>query len=251
MAHARVRPLLLMQSSSTGAVATDSLGRQFGSRWAVEGVSLSIEPGGLLALFGPNGAGKTTLLRMLAGLLKPSAGTARIGDEQLPGGSAVRRRVGIISHHTLLYDALTARENVEFAARLYGVREPRAAAGRALEMMGMSDRADTPVRALSRGMRQRVSIARATVHEPVVVLADEPFTGLDVSGSRALSGLLMNLRSTGAALMLVTHSIDEGLSLATHAAIMHRGRMIRSDRRADIDASTFGAEYASMVAMSA
>ncbi len=250
MAHARVRPLLLMQSPSAGIVTTDNLGRSFGTRWAVEGVSLSIEAGGLLALFGPNGAGKTTLLRMLAGLLKPSAGSARIGDEKLPGGSGVRRRVGIVSHHTLLYDALTARENVEFAAKLYGVRDPRRAARRAIERMGMSERADTPVRALSRGMKQRVSIARATVHDPVVVLADEPFTGLDVSGARALASLLMSLRGTGAALMLVTHSIDEGLLLATHAAIMHRGRIVRSDSRADIDAATFGAEYASMVAMS-
>lgn len=247
MASARVRALLLMQSPSAGVVTTENLGKCFGPLRAVDGVSLSIGEGDVLVLFGPNGAGKTTLLRMLAGLLKPSTGKACIGDQQLPGGPDVRRRVGIISHHTLLYDALTARENVEFAARLYGVKTPRSAAEHVLGVMGMLERADTPVRALSRGMKQRVSIARATVHDPVVVLADEPFTGLDVSGARALSDLLTGLRSAGAALILVTHNIDEGLSLATRTAIMHRGRIVQSDRRGDIDAATYAAEYAAAV----
>lgn len=247
MAYARVRALLLMQSPSAGVVKTEELGKSFGSRRAVDGVSLSIGEGDALVLFGPNGAGKTTLLRMLAGLLKPSAGKAFIGDQQLPGGPDVRRRVGVISHHSLLYDALTARENVEFAARLYGVAKARPAAERTLELMGMLERADTPVRALSRGMKQRVSIARAMVHDPMVVLADEPFTGLDVSGARALSDLLTGLRSQGSALVLVTHNIDEGLSLATHACIMHRGRIVRSERRTEIDAVTYASEYASVV----
>jgi heme exporter protein A len=207
-----------------------------------------VQSGETLALFGSNGAGKTTLLRLLGGLLKPSGGSAKVGGEKVPGGAAVRRQIGLISHHTLLYDALTARENVEFFARLYGVSSPGEAAAQSLERMRIADRADTPVRALSRGMKQRVSIARATVHNPTVVLADEPFTGLDTSGARALADLLAELRSSGAALVLVTHNIDEGLSLATHAAVMHRGKLIRSGSRASIDESKFAAEYRELVA---
>lgn len=236
-----------MATSQGEVIATDNLHRSFGSRCAVDGVTLTVRPGEALAIFGPNGAGKTTLLRMLGGLLKPTGGTARIGDATLPGGPAVRRRIGIISHHTLLYDALTARENVEFAARLYGVRQHSSAAERALGEMGMIERADTPVRALSRGMKQRVSIARAMVHLPAVVLADEPFTGLDVSGARALSDLLTNLRRTGAALVVVTHNIDEGLSLATHAAIMHRGKLARTDSCSALGAGEYAAAYGALV----
>ena len=236
-----------MESPLAAVLATDHLSRTFGSRRAVDDVSLTVMPGEALALFGPNGAGKTTLLRLLAGLLKPTGGTATVSGVTLPGGPDVRRTIGVISHHTLLYDALTARENVEFAARLYGMSEASAAAERALGIMGMLERADTPVRALSRGMKQRVSIARATVHEPVVVLADEPFTGLDVAGSRALSVLLSELRRNGAALVIVTHNIADGLSLATHAAIMRQGRIVRLDKRVDIDAGRYETQYAEMV----
>jgi ABC-type multidrug transport system ATPase subunit len=116
-----------------------------------------------------------------------------------------------------------------------------------LEQMKIADRADTPVRALSRGMRQRVSVARAIVHKPAVVLADEPFTGLDVVGARALSELLVDLRRAGAVLILVTHNVEEGLSLATHAAVMNRGRVLRFERRSEIDAATFAKEYQEIV----
>jgi heme exporter protein A len=237
-----------MNGNPVAVVEADSIARAFGARRAVDGVTLRVQSGETLALFGPNGAGKTTLLRLLGGLLKPNGGSAKVGGEKVPGGAAVRRQIGLISHHTLLYDALTARENVEFFARLYGVNSPREAAARSLERMRIADRAETPVRALSRGMKQRVSIARATVHNPTVVLADEPFTGLDASGARALSDLLAELRSSGAALVLVTHNIDEGLSLATHAAVMHRGKLVRSESRSSIDESRFAAEYRELVA---
>ena len=237
-----------MKGNPVAVVEADSIARAFGARRAVDGVTLRVQSGETLALFGPNGAGKTTLLRLLGGLLKPSGGSAKVGGEKVPGGAAVRRQIGLISHRTLLYDALTARENVEFFAKLYGVQSPRDAAARSLERMRIADRANTPVRALSRGMKQRVSIARATVHSPSVVLADEPFTGLDASGARALSDLLAGLRSSGAALVLVTHNIDEGLSLATHAAVMNRGKLVRSDSRSSIDDSSFAAEYRHLVA---
>ncbi len=236
-----------MNGNGVAVVEAESISRSFGVRKAVDGVSLRVEAGETLALFGPNGAGKTTLLRLLGGLLKPSAGRARIGGETVPGGPGVRRRIGVISHRTLLYDGLTPRENLEFFARLYGVPAYREAASRALERMKIADHADMPVRSLSRGMKQRVAVARATVHEPTVVLADEPFTGLDASGARALSEQLYGLREAGAALVLVTHNIEEGLSLATHAAIMHQGRFVRQDPRNELQPSEYAADYRRLV----
>ena len=236
-----------MSNESGAVVATEKLSREFGRRKAVDDVTLSIDAGNTLALFGPNGAGKTTLLRILSGLLKPTSGTARIGDVALPGGPAVRRRVGVISHNTMLYEALSARENVEFTAKLYGVSDFRGASERALDRMKILDRADTPVRALSRGMKQRVSVARATVHDPEVILADEPFTGLDLLGAAALSALLNSLRERGAAVVLVTHNVEEGLSLATHAAIMDRGRIVEMETESRIDRASFGERYRQLV----
>jgi heme exporter protein A len=236
--------------SATGApvVEVADIARAFGSRKAVAGVSFSLAPGDCVAVFGPNGAGKTTLLRLLAGLLKPSSGTARLAGIPLPGGATARSRVGLISHHTMLYEALSARENVSFAARLYGIRDHSTRVDDSLRRMSMLERADAPVRLLSRGMQQRVSIARAMVHSPQVVLADEPYSGLDESGARALTALLRELRSAGTAIIIVTHNLAEGLSLATHAAVMHRGRFLRYDPSAAIDSGSYAATYREAVA---
>jgi heme exporter protein A len=235
-------------SSKISAVAAPivevaELTREFGPRQAVAGVTFSLAPGECLALFGPNGAGKTTLLRVLAGLLKPTSGTAQISGIPLPGGPLARSRVGLISHHTMLYDALSARENVSFSSRLYGIRDPGARVENSLRQMSMLERADAPVRSLSRGMQQRVSIARAMVHSPQLVLADEPYNGLDESGARALTAVLQELRSAGTAIIVVTHNLVEGLSLATHAAVMQRGRFVRYDAASSIDAKSYAATY--------
>ena len=147
--------------SSPPIVEVTELARDFGSTRAVAGVTFSLAAGECLALFGPNGAGKTTLLRVLAGLLKPTSGSARVAGVQLPGGPLARSRVGLISHHTMLYEALSPRENVTFSARLYGIRDPRGRVEDSLRRMSMLERADAPIRSLSRGMQQRVSIARA------------------------------------------------------------------------------------------
>ena len=236
-------------STVTPIVEASDLTRAFGSRKAVAGVTFSLAPAECLAVFGPNGAGKTTLLRLLAGLLKPSSGSARLAGIPLPGGTLARSRVGLISHHTMLYEALSARENVSFAARLYGIRDPRMRVDDALSRMSMLERADAPVRLLSRGMQQRVSIARAMVHSPQVILADEPYSGLDDSGARALTALLQELRAAGTAIIIVTHNLAEGLSLATHAAVMQRGRFVRYDRRSEIDVATYSGLYRESVAV--
>lgn len=203
--------------------------RSFGTRRAVNGVSLALAPGDCLALFGPNGAGKTTLLRLLGGLLHATSGTASIEGVTLPGGADVRARVGLVSHQTMLYEALTARENVEFAARMYGVSDVREATSDVLARLGATSFADVRVRSLSRGMQQRVSVARAIVHNPSVLLADEPFTGLDAQGASALTAMLAELRDSGATIVIVTHNLDEALALCTTAAIMREGRFVRLD----------------------
>jgi heme exporter protein A len=143
----------------------------------------------------------------------------------------------------MLYPALTSLENVEFSARLHGAPSPRDAAMRALETIGMADRAESYVKTLSRGMQQRVSIARAIVHEPKVLLLDEPYTGLDAGGAAALTGLLRDLRGRGATMVLVTHNIEEGLAIASHAAVMMRGELARFGSTGGMDAARFAAEY--------
>ncbi len=237
------RRMALHHGSVGHAIEANGLKRAFGRRMAVDGVDLRIRAGDCMAIFGPNGAGKTTLLRLLGGLLKPSAGTAVVGGVRLPAGDEARGAVGLIAHATMLYGALSARENVEFAARLHGVRDYRAAAASALERMRVLGRASAPVRALSRGMQQRVAIARAIVHAPSVILLDEPFTGLDDSGASALTTLLTTLRDGGAALVLVTHNLPEGLALATHVSVMRDGRFARCEERSAIDAGQYQSEY--------
>jgi heme exporter protein A len=232
-------------------VEAEGLVRAFGGRRAVDGVSLALQRGDCLALFGPNGAGKTTLLRLLAGLLAPSSGRCLVGGVALREGRAARAQVGLISHASMLYGALSARENLEFSARMYGLARPAEAAMRALAAMRVADRADAPVRALSRGLQQRVSIARAIVHEPLLLLCDEPYTGLDEVGSAALTTALSERRESGAALLLVTHNLAEGLALATHAAIMRRGRFVRYEERSAVDGASYASAYRELVTMDA
>jgi heme exporter protein A len=231
----------------TPVLEAERLARAFAGRRAVSEVTFELESAECLALFGPNGAGKTTLLRLLAGLLKPTSGWARINGHVLRGDGTARSRVGFVSHQSMLYSALTVRENVELAARLYGLREAREAAELSLREMHVLDRADAPVRALSRGLQQRVSIARALVHRPRVLLLDEPYTGLDARGAAALTEVLARVRGDGATLVLVTHNIDEGLAVATHAAVMHGGRVLRLERRDELDSSSYADEYRELV----
>ena len=243
-------PLAAELAAPNAPTAIEAIGlmRSFGRRVAIRDLTFQIRDGECLALFGPNGAGKTTLLRVLAGLLRPTRGTARVAGVDLPGGAEARAVVGLISHQTMLYAALTALENVEFSARLYGVPDPRAAAVRALDRMRLAERADSPVRSLSRGMQQRVSIARAIVHDPRVVLLDEPYTGLDEGGASALSEALQSSRSAGAALVLVTHHLSEGLALATHTAIMRDGLFVQYEARGTLGVDAYRDLYRDAVA---
>lgn len=242
-----VTPFDVAGSDEEPLVVASGLSRRFGGRRAVEDVSFTLRPGECLALFGPNGAGKTTLLRLLGGLLRPTSGFASVAGVRVPGGAEARAAVGIISHQTMLYGALTARENLEFNARLHNVRQYRDAAQSVLDSMRMGSRADTPVRAMSRGMQQRVSIARALVHGPRVLLLDEPFTGLDDAGAGALTEILEALRRAGTAMVLVTHNVSEGLALATHAGIMRDARLVSLEARSGVSSEEFSRAYRELV----
>ena len=234
-------------SAVAAVVEAAGLSRTYGRKRVVDDVSFRLDAGECLAVFGPNGAGKTTLLNLLAGLLRPSAGSCGVNGSRAGDAKDARGRVGLISHSSMLYSALTARENVEFTARLYGVRAPREAARDALVAMRVHDRADTPVRSLSRGLQQRVSIARAIVHSPRLLLCDEPYTGLDEAGSGALTDTLAERRASGAAMVLVTHNLNEGLALATHVAIMQRGRFVKYEARRAVDDASYASEYRELV----
>jgi len=250
LTHDQAPPTLTPARLKPRPVLTASgLVRRFGNRRAVDGVSLTLAEGDCLALFGPNGAGKTTLLRLLGGLLKATEGSATLQGHLLPGDAPVRHLIGLISHHAMLYAALTVRENVRFAAECQGIVDSEKATMEALTRLRVADRADTPVRLLSRGLQQRVSIARALVHQPKLLLLDEPYTGLDEVGARALTSALRELKADGAALVLVTHHLDEGLALATDAAIMMGGRLIATDRAPSggLDAALYSERYRELV----
>ncbi len=234
----------------SGALVASGVSRRFGARTVVREVSLALEAGDCLALFGPNGAGKTTLLRLLGGLLSPHSGTVALHGHTLPGEADTRRLLGVISHKSMLYDALTVRENVTFAAECQGVRDVRAAVDAVLDRLLVRDREHQPVRALSRGLQQRVSIARALVHGPRLVLLDEPYTGLDEVGARALTEALRALKASGATVVLITHNLAEGLELATHTAIMREGQFVHESERPahGFDVAMYAAMYRELVA---
>ena len=194
----------------------------------LRGISLQARRGECHLIAGPNGAGKTTLLRLLAGLARPTAGGVTL-DGATPGGHpGVRRRIGLLSHQSQLYDDLTAEENLAFAGRLYGVHDPEGAAREQLAAVGLSARGREPVRRLSRGLMQRVAIARALLHAPDLLLLDEPFTGLDPDGRQRIAEIFGAQRESGRALILVSHDVHDAWSLATHAHVLVGGRWAHS-----------------------
>jgi len=192
-------------------IALDAVERRFGERVALNGVSVRLEEGQTLVVLGPNGAGKTTLLRVLAGLLRPHAGEARVLGAALPGEAwKLRGKVGLVAHEPLLYRDLTPRENLRFHARLHSVAETRVDA--VLDAVGMTDRADDALAELSRGMVQRVAAARAVLHDPPLLLLDEPWAGLDPAAVELLEPVIG--RASGKTRVVVTHDVAGGMGEA-------------------------------------
>ena len=218
------------------------LAHSFGAVQALDGISFSLNRGQTLVIFGPNGAGKTTLLRAIAGLIRPRRGSAGV-----EGG---RRAIGWIGHQSQLYGQLTVQENLCFWASLYDVPSTvvRQRAAELIGRLGLDQQATQPVRTLSRGQAQRAAIARALMHDPAVLLLDEPFTGLDRLAAEELRGLLVELAAAGRASVLVTHSVEEGTELATEIAFMRNGRFAALGPRAGRDAAALSAEYRRIMA---
>jgi len=230
------------------AIDAKDLRRSFGALPAVDGVDLTVGPGEFLTIFGPNGAGKTTLLRLLCGLLKPTGGEIRVmGLSPSANEKAVKGRIGLIAHTSFLYGGLTARENLLFYARLYGLKDAASKVGARLKEVGLAERADDAARTYSRGMQQRLTIARALLHDPEVVFLDEPYTGLDQQASRMLRGLLQGIRGRGRTVLMVTHNLEEGLELSTRVAIMSGGRMVADRPAAGLSRGDLETLYASKV----
>ncbi len=221
----------------------------YGPHPAVRGVSFALAAGEFLALFGPNGAGKSTLLRCLAGLARPTRGQVLIAGEAVTGGDgAWRRGIGVLSHQTYLYAGLSAAENLEFYGRLYGLDRLRERVGEALEGVGLWERRGDRVRGFSRGMQQRLALARTLLHDPRLVLLDEPYTGLDPHAAAMLGGVLERLRDGARTVVLVTHNLSQGLELASRVAIQVGGRWISDEPRTAVDAGRWERVYTERVA---
>jgi heme exporter protein A len=221
-------------------VAVTDVSRHFGRRRAVSRVTFTARSGGIVGLLGPNGAGKSTLLAMLATLLRPTSGTIRFGArDPRDRGAELRGRIGVLGHDLFLYPELTALENLVFFAGLYRCADPSAVALRALEQAGLADRAYDPVNSFSRGMRQRVALERALIHQPRLALLDEPFTGLDDASTAALVRRLAMLRERGAIVVLATHDLDLADGLLDEAVFLRDGRVAAAVHRPERLRSTY------------
>jgi heme exporter protein A len=200
--------------------------RSYGRRWALNRVSFRCEAGEIVALLGPNGAGKSTLLSIAASLLSPSAGSVRYGDHQADATPALRQRIGLVGHDLYLYPELTAAENLTFYARLHGIRDVARRVETALARAQLTARRDDVVQGFSRGMRQRLTLERALLHDPRLVLLDEPFTGLDDASSSSLVERLEELRTNGCIVLLATHDLESIDGLINRAVMLRDGRLV-------------------------
>lgn len=205
-------------------ITVKKLVKRFGLKTVLRGVDFEVQPGEFVALLGPNGAGKTTFLRILASLSRPSLGEVLISGYKLPQEAAqVRARLGVVSHLPLLYGDLTAEENLRFYARMYNVPNPELRITEVLEMVGLEARRRDLVRTFSRGMQQRLAIGRAVLHDPDVILFDEPYTGLDQDASSMLDDVLKTVAAQGRTIVMTSHDLARAEDLATRFDILSRG----------------------------
>lgn len=227
------------------ALRVRDLTKQFGSARALRGVDLELRHGEFVTLFGPNGAGKTTLVRVLSTLARPSQGHVEIFGVTLGRGVAadLRRRIGVVSHRSFLYRSLTARENLVFYARMFDVPDPGGAADRVLETIGLHRRCHDLVAGFSRGMEQRCAIGRALVHDPDLLLLDEPFSGLDPDAADRLWETLRRMHGGHRTILLTSHDLGRGATLAQRVAFLSSGRLLHDGPADELDPDTLRSLY--------
>jgi heme exporter protein A len=225
-------------------ITVKKLVKRFGLKTVLRGVDFEVQPGEFVALLGPNGAGKTTFLRILASLSRPSLGQVNIAGYQLPAQAAqVRARLGVVSHLPLLYGDLTAEENLRFYARMYNVPNSESRITTVLEMVGLEARRHDLVRTYSRGMQQRLAIGRAVLHDPDVILFDEPYTGLDQDAASMLDDVLKTVAAQGRTVVMTSHDLARAEGLATRFDVLSHGVIAASATRRQLKKSNLLAFY--------
>jgi heme exporter protein A len=231
-------------SSSDLIIQVRDLRKDFGYLQALSGVSFDLNKGEFLTIFGPNGAGKTTLIKILTGLMRPTSGSAIIdGFDALECDAGLRNQIGVISHATCLYPDLTALENLLFYAKLYCLNDPEERANESIRAAGLQLRRHDQVRTYSRGMQQRMAIARATLHNPSVLFLDEPFTGLDLNATNALKDQLRDLHTDKRTIIMTTHDMSCGLEMCDKVAIQNKGKFLLLESVDRIDLENFERFY--------
>ncbi len=216
----------------TSVIAVEKLDKTFGARWALRGVTFNINQGEIVALVGPNGAGKTTLLRIIGTLSRPNAGQIHIGKIPLAEHpNSARAAIGFVGHQTFMYDDLTAWENLNFYARLYDLPDISTRVREVAARVGIENRLSDVTRTLSRGLQQRLAIARMLLHQPAVFLLDEPYTGLDKIAADLLDQIMADAQREGRAVLFSTHDLERGLAICDRAIIMKAGRIVHDLQR--------------------
>jgi heme exporter protein A len=225
-------------------ITVKKLVKRFGLKTVLRGVNFSVQPGEFVALLGPNGAGKTTFLRILASLSRPTLGEVNVAGYFLPKeAAAVRARLGVVSHLPLLYGDLSAEENLRFYGRMYGIPNLELRITEVLEMIGLENRRRDLTRTFSRGMQQRLAIGRAVLHDPDVMLFDEPYTGLDQDASTMLDDVLKTVAARGRTVVMTSHDLARAEELATRFDIISRGVIGASTTRGQLENSNLLAFY--------
>ncbi|MXW04511.1 MAG: heme ABC exporter ATP-binding protein CcmA [Gemmatimonadetes bacterium] len=229
-------------TSGAPGISIRQLTKSYGRFRALHRVDMEVAPGSFLALFGPNGAGKSTLLGIIAGLVRPSRGQVFLDGEEITKDrdENLGKRIGALSYQTYLYDELTVLENLRFYGRLFGVENREERIGSLLSTVGMEARSGSPVRTLSRGMRQRVALARALLHDPDILLLDEPYSGLDQDAMVMLKTVLAARNKT---VLLVTHDLVRGLESADRVAILNQGRLVFEAEASQLSTLDFEQTY--------
>ena len=227
----------------------EGLGKRFGHLTALDDVTLDLKPGETLVIFGHNGAGKTTLLKIIATVIRTFSGAATLfGTDLRAAAEAARRRIGFVSHDSFLYNGLTARDNLTFYARLYGLPNPAQTADDMIDQLGLARKRSALVRDLSRGMKQRLAIGRAFIHAPDLLLLDEPFTGLDERAADELSALLDASRAKGGGAVMATHDLERGWKQADRVVILDGGAVAHRCTKAESTYEEVRNRYAQLLA---